>query len=52
MCDFEQFLKGAALVTVAVVIFSMAFGIFQYLLGRYGFEIVLVAFVAFVIWIS
>lgn len=52
MSDFLLFVAGILALTVAVIIFSIVFGSIQYILGKYGFQIVFGAFLLFIGWIA
>lgn len=52
MSDFLLFVAGILVLTVAVIIFSIVFGGIQYILGKYGFQIVFGTFLLFIGWIT
>lgn len=52
MPNFLELLIGIILLTVFIVLISLLFGGIQYVMGKYGFQIVIGSFLAFVGWIA
>jgi hypothetical protein len=52
MSDFLLFIGGILAITIAVIVFSIVFGSIQYIMGKYGFQIIFGAFITFVLWIG